>query len=172
MIHSKIAYVLIPLLLLLSSQIVYGQDDSINLADYPLNEQADYDKAEPVILQLSELILKAPLDPELKNRKIIIAYIFSWMEGNTEHQFMIHTWIVELSEKNTDLLGLFMAAVSKVTLEHADEERSDAYIQLQTAKLLADYINNPDNGVKIKGKVKKFIRAEKEGTLETFINVE
>ena len=79
--------------------------------------------------------------------------------------------MTKLYSKKTNnlLLGVYCAALAKYVLENPDKEKDSKAVQMYAYNTLADYCAKPSNHVKMTKKVKKFVKAKNEGTLEEFL---
>ena len=82
------------------------------------------------------------------------------MEGTPDYTFEIGKEAMDLTKGNNDLLGLYLAAMSKVVLdEKGDEKLSNEQIYNQAEEILVNYCSDPDNKIKPSKKIKKIIKS-------------
>ncbi|MFK7813343.1 MAG: hypothetical protein AB8B59_12690 [Maribacter sp.] len=68
---------------------------------------------------------------------------------------------MDLTKGNSDLLGLYMAAMSKVVLENKGKKLTNDEIYSQSEELLVNYCSIADNKMKPSKKIKKIIKKSK-----------
>ncbi|MFK7970039.1 MAG: hypothetical protein AB8F95_06705 [Bacteroidia bacterium] len=147
----------------------FAQDIPEGFMNYKLEEKEDYAKAEPMIIELADYLLNEPVKPGSNLRDLAKAKLLQWMTGTPDYSFDLHVWATEISKKEPELLMILMASMTRVGLSNPEKKDDKAFIQIESANLLATYIANADHNVKVKGYVKKFMAAHKAGTLAKFI---
>ena len=121
-----------------------------------------YKPAESQVLLCANYLFEHPADEEELNRLNSVRYIINWMTGTPDYTFEIGKQAVELTKGNSDLLGLYIAAMSKVVIENEDEELSNDEVYERAKKLLVDYCAAPENKMKPSKKIKKIIKESKK----------
>ena len=135
---------------------LFAQDFS-TLGQYELKSAASYVQAEPKVVECANYLFAHPVKENELNRISALQFIMRWMEG-CAHTFSIDATVIELVDENKDLLGLYMAGMSKVVIEAGDFKLSDEDVFNRTAALLAAYCKNESNGVKPTKKLKKLMK--------------
>lgn len=136
--------------------------------DVVLEQKEDYKKAEKEILKAADYLFKSPYDKDDLERLYAIEFIMKWMSGTPDYKF-------ELSEKyskpfsgETDLIGLYMAAMAKYAVENKDKGADPDKINLAAVKIVLGYSNKASNNLKQTGELKKMNAALKKGELEKY----
>ena len=122
-----------------------------------LQKMEDYVQAEPKVLACSNYLLSTPHQKENMNRLLAMQYILKWMEG-TDYTFSIDAKVVELTDGNSDLFGLYMATMPKVVLENKGTNLSADEVHNQVFSLLVSYCKEEKNNMKPTKKLKKLIK--------------
>lgn len=91
-------------------------------------------------------------------------FIMAWMEKTPDYTFSLNGKMAGFSTEadNVQLLGVYMACMSKAALEG----KKDFYPQ--AIKLFVDFVSNPNNKVKQTAKLKKLIEDSKANQIEKY----
>jgi hypothetical protein len=138
-----------------------------NLPDFDaikLETKADYKPADPYALQASNLLLTTPFDKNSLDRVKALRFIVRWMSGTPDYLFSLNDPIAKAT--NEELLGLYMACMTKYCLENPASAADEKAVNLNSIKMLISYCENPDNNIKMTSQLKKLSEADKKGTLE------
>jgi hypothetical protein len=85
-----------------------------------------------------------------------------WMEGTPDYTFEIGEKSMELTKGNSDLLGLYLAAMTKVVLENTDKDLNNETIYENAETLLVNYCSDKNNKMKPSKKIKKILKARRQ----------
>lgn len=118
----------------------------------------DYKTLEPKILEAATFLFSHPIDEEKDNRQNALAFIMKWMEGTPDYTFSIGQEAMELTKGSSDLLGLYLAAMSKAVLENLTEPLSDQRIHELATEMLMQYTADKKNGLKPNKALKKLMK--------------
>lgn len=132
------------------------------LANYEFESSESYKPSENQVLICANYLFDNPADQAELNRLYSTQYIIKWMTGTPDYTFDIGEDAMELTKGNSDLLGLYMAAMSKVVIENEGENLIDNEIYNQAETLLVKYCSDPNNKMKPSKKIKKIIKSSKE----------
>lgn len=136
-----------------------------------LKKDSDFKEANKYALEASNYILSVPLDNNSLLRLDAIQFILKWMEGTPDFTFSLDSTIMDKVVKgNDDLLGVYMACMTKYCLENEANSKDNQMVKLNSIKLILDYCENPANNVKISKQLKKLSEANKKGELESELN--
>lgn len=137
-----------------------------------LEKIEDYNvAANNAALQASNFLFSTPMDPDNLDRLKSVQYILKWMSGSPEYNFSIDADAVKLSDDNKDILGLYMAAMTKYALENKAEANDQDKIKLNAVKLIIAYAKEEKNKVKLNAELKKAIKAERKGQLPAYLKI-
>lgn len=144
-------------LLTLTSTISFGQNFS-ELANSEFKSAESYKPAESQVLTCANYLFNNPANQEELNRLNAIQYIMNWMSGTPDYTFEIGEKAMDLTDENSDLLGLYIAAMSKAVLENTTEKLSNDEIYDRAEKILVKYCAIADNKIKPSKKIKKLLK--------------
>lgn len=127
-----------------------------------LTTKKDYRAADTIADKVADYILKTPSDQKSTPRLNGISFLLHWMRGTPDYTFDIDQNVVKYFEDDTDLMGVYMAALTASGLQNKNVNDPKALTSLAVKKFI-DYINNNSNGVKLNGDLKKLIEAQQQG---------
>jgi hypothetical protein len=131
-----------------------------------LSEAADYKTADGTALQAATYVLSVPLSKDDSDRLKSIQFIIKWMSGTPDYTFTLDGVIEKVTKGNDEMLGVYMAAMTKYALEHPDQAKDPKVVKLNAVMLLLDYCENPAYKVKSTESLKKLLDARNKGELE------
>ena len=88
------------------------------------------------------------------------------MSGTPDYSFTLDNVATKLTKGNDDLLGLYMAAMTKYCLENPANAKDEKLVKLNSLKTLITYCDNPANNIKMTKPLKKLSEAMQKGELE------
>lgn len=138
----------------------FGQNFK-ELAKYEFKTVESYETEKNNVLICANYLFNNPANQSELNRLTSIQYIMKWMEGTPDYSFEISEKAMELTKGNSDLLGLYLAAMSKVVLENKDEELNNQEVYDMAEEILVNYCSNSNNKMKPSKKIKKIIKSRK-----------
>jgi hypothetical protein len=135
----------------------------------PLNNAANYRKAEPQVILAADYVYSTPVDKENINRKNAVSFVMKWMAGTSDYSFGMDETITKIAGGDTEILAIYFTSLAKYALTKGkgvdrEESRYNAYI------MLATYCENPANNYKPRGEVKKLIDAKNQDKLKEFLD--
>lgn len=137
-----------------------------------LEKKEDYNAAaNEAVLTAANYLFSTPQDEKDINRPICIIYILRWAQGTPDYNFTFDEQATKFTKKNEDLLGLYLAAMSKYGLENKAEAKDQDKIKLNAVKLILNYVRDEKNKVKLNSELKKMMEAERKGTLEEYVGI-
>ncbi|WP_166963856.1 hypothetical protein [Yeosuana marina] len=147
-------------IIILACNLSFAQNFS-ELAKYEFESVESYKSEEANVLMCANYLFTNPSNEAELNRLNSIQYIMKWMMGTPDYTFDIGKKAIELTKGNSDLLGLYMAAMSKVVIENNGEVLSSDDIYNKAEKILVEYCSNVKNKMKPSKKIKKLINESK-----------
>ncbi|AUP78729.1 hypothetical protein [Flavivirga eckloniae] len=135
----------------------YSQDYS-KLKDYEFSGDKIFKKSESQVLECTNYLLSNPTNKDELNRLNSMQFIMKWMEGTPDYTFNIGKKAMDLTKGNSDLLGLYLAAMTKTVLDNTNSKLNDDDIHENAKKLLVDYCSNPNNNIKPSKTIKKILK--------------
>ncbi|WMI67466.1 hypothetical protein [Mangrovimonas sp. YM274] len=143
--------------LVLACPFAKAQDFS-KLNNYEFKTAESYQPQEDNVLLCANYLFNNPANQNEMNRKISIQFITKWMTGTPNYDFVLDENVLELTKGNDALFGLYMAAMTKVVLEHKGTTLSPDQVYQQVENILVDYCANEENNMKPSKKIKKLIK--------------
>jgi len=132
----------------------------VELANYEFKTAESYQTEKGKVLAAANYLLDNPSNQAELIRLSATQYLLKWMEGTPDYTFHINKDAVDLTKGNSDLLGLYFAAMTKVVLEDANGTAlTEDEIYNKSEGLLVDYCANPDNKMKPSKKIKKILKS-------------
>ena len=151
--------------LLFCSYLVHAQTLP-NFELIKLEKISDYKKAEPFVLQTANFLLSIPFKSESTDRYNSLRFISQWMNGTPDYSFVLADVIEKIGKGNNDLLGVYISAMTKYTLENKAVAKDAAVVKLNAMTILLEYCENKNNNLKLSKQLKKFAAAKEKGELE------
>jgi hypothetical protein len=139
-----------------------------NLKTITLEEEADYKNAEPVALEVANLLLAMPIDKAVTEREDAGDFLYNWMIGTPDYVFGTGRMRIILGE-DLHLIGISFAAQVKYALENQRSVRNEPEAQKAVWMTIAEYVSNKQNHVSMTPKLKELCRAFKSGQIDEFI---
>jgi hypothetical protein len=139
------------------------------LTDFDLikmEKASDYKPAEPFVLQTANYLLAVPFKKENKDRLNALRFIGKWMNGTPDYSFSFTDIAEKIGKENYDLIGQYMAALAKYTLENKAAAKDTKVARLNAMIMLLDYCENKDNNMHLSKQLKKLAEARSKGELE------
>jgi len=155
----KLRMLFLPLMFIIIATQSFSQNFS-KLDKILLNGNADYKKAEKVVLECDKFLTTKPLDKDETKRKEAENFINKWMSGTPDYTFNIDASIAEIVGNNAHLLGVYLAYYSKYAIENKGNE-SDEDLMKRAITSLFDYCKKPDNKVEMTDTLKKLIKQDR-----------
>lgn len=150
---------IITLLLILTSSLSSYSQAYTELGDYKFGTAGSYKKAESQVLECANFLFENSAKKEELKRANAKKYILNWMQGTPDYTFELASEVLDLTKGNPELLGLYMAAMSKLVIENTGTSLSSSELYNRSEKLLVDYCANENNEIKPSKKIKKLIKA-------------
>lgn len=138
----------------------------------PLENKEDFNsEANDAALAAANYLLNTPIEKESFARLRCQKYLMEWMSGSPDYSFVIDEVAMKISGKNSDLLLVFLACMTKFVLENEEDSKDQDLIKLNSVKTFIAYAKDKDNKVKVNKEVKKMMAAEERGELKEYLNL-
>lgn len=131
-----------------------------------LETAADCRAAEPMALQASTYLLSTPFEEKNITRLRALSFIIKWMSATPDYSFTLDNVASKLMKGNDDLLGLYMAAMTKYCIENKESAKDPKLVKLNAVTAVLDYCENEKNNLKMTKQLKKLAEAKAKGELE------
>lgn len=145
------------ILILFSCTMSFAQNFS-ELANAEFKSTESFKTAESQVLICANYLFSTPADQAELNRLNAIKYIMKWMEGTPDYTFDIGEKAMKLTTGDTDLLGLYVAAMSKAVIENTAGKLSSDEMYNQAEKILVNYCAVADHKMKPSKKIKQLLK--------------
>jgi hypothetical protein len=157
-------FFLLALLIFLSGHLTAQSLPKLDLIR--LERASDYKAANPFALQTAIYLLSTPFDKENQDRIKGLEFIVKWMSGTPDHSFVIDDVEGKVTKGDPDVLGLYLAALTRYTLENKEAAKDINNLKLNGVILLLNYCENKNNNFKMTKQLKKLSEARSKGQLE------
>ena len=137
-----------------------------NFDEIKLEQASDYKTAETNAIQAATYILTTPFEEKDLNRLNSLAFIIKWMSGTPDYTFTLDNVASKVTKGNDNLLGIYMACLTKYCLENKESAKDEKVIKLNSIKMLLAYCEKPGNNIKLTKQLKKLSEANQKGELE------
>lgn len=153
--------------------LVFGLAQGQQLPDfdsYNLEEAASFNpQTDKAALQAATYLLSTPVTADKDQRQKALVFLITWMTNTPDYSFSIYPTITKVTDGNSEILGLYMAAMAEYALEHPGSLEDGDTVQLEALKMLIDYAENRKNGLKMTSGLKQAAKADKKGNLLEFL---
>jgi hypothetical protein len=123
-----------------------------------MSAPGDFKSAEPEVLAAANYLFANPADLDKDKRLAATQFIMKWMEGTPDFTFAIDAEAMTLTEGSADLLGLYLAGMTKTVLEHSGEPLFDEELTKKAEQLLVSYVADEKNNIKPNKAIKKLLK--------------
>ncbi len=166
MIHIKSFFVL--LLVLVSTNSLIAQDFQVP-TDVNFQTDQDFKNAEVDVVKAVNWLENTPVNMETDKRKDVNSFLMKWMTGTPNVSIELAQFQTDLTDKNPDLLMIYMAGWSKYAIENPSESSNKLECNLAGVKsVLKIYSNNVGKGVSKNKKIEKMLKMNDE-ELKAFV---
>jgi uncharacterized protein YfaS (alpha-2-macroglobulin family) len=136
--------------------------------DIVLEQKEDYKNAERDILKAANYLFGSPYDKDDLDRLYAIEFIMKWMSGTPNYNFQLSEKYSKPFSGETDLIGLYMAAMAKYALENKEKKADPETINLAAVKIVLGYSSKASNKLKQTSELKKMNAALRNGELQKY----
>ncbi|WP_299339393.1 hypothetical protein [uncultured Psychroserpens sp.] len=146
------------------------QAQEFNIPDnYSLTSEADYKKHQQDALDAINWLENTPLNEQESKRKNVSAFVMQWLTGTPTVTISVSAYIVEVAEKNPDLLLTFLAGWAKHAIENSRKLNEMEGNVAGMKSVLKVYENNKDSGIKKDRALEKLLKKKSDKDLEKWI---
>ncbi|HMF70275.1 MAG TPA: hypothetical protein VK616_02310 [Flavitalea sp.] len=137
-----------------------------NFDNIKLEQAADYRAADSIALGASTYLLSTPFAEDNIGRLKSLSFVIRWMTGTPDYSFTLDEVAGKIVKGNDNLLGLYMAAMTKYSLENKESSKDQKLVKLNALTSLLNYCEDVNNNVKMTKQLKKLSEAKAKGQLE------
>src|SRR5574343_349277 len=106
-------------------QDVWSQDLP-NFREIKLEKREDYDNdANMAALKASNYLFSCPMDENDVQRLLCLQYVLKWTMGTPDYTFYIDENTTRFAKGNSELLPIYMAAMTKFVLENKVDSKNE-----------------------------------------------
>lgn len=138
----------------------------------PLTRASEYKAAEPSVLRAAVYVLSMPFSKDDHSRIRCVKFILKWMTGTPDYIFTFGESKTRYFKNQSDLMGLYMAAMSKYALENPASAKDQNTVGVNAMVAVLTYSNNPTNNINMTQPMKRLWEANEEGKLSEALNEE
>jgi len=124
--------------------------------DIKLEKPADYKATEKMALSAATFLLSTPFVEVDSDRGGALKFLNDWMTGTKDYQFYFKGKASGIAD-DLSLFSLYLAAMAKYTLENKAEAANPLNVDIQAAKMVLAYCDDPKNNFKLKKKYRKIL---------------
>lgn len=136
-----------------------------------LESKQDYDSnANNAAWRASNYLLTKPIEKDNITRLLCTQYLLKWMTGTPDYNFSLEEKAIKFAKKDNDLLGLYMAAMCKYSLENKAAASDTKQVEINALKTVIQYAKDPNNNVKMNKELMKLIDAGDKDQLSEYLN--
>lgn len=131
-----------------------------------LETAADCKAADPIALEASNYLLSTPFEKDSMVRLKSLAFVIKWMSATPDYSFSLDESVTKPLKGNDDLLGLYMAGMTKYCLENKGSAKDQNLVKVNAMTYVLNYCENEENNLKMTKQLKKLSEARANGELE------
>jgi hypothetical protein len=143
--------------------------DLLGFENIARNESLDYKNSEKIALGAASFLLSTAIDSAQNERDKAVTYMLMWMEGTPDYVFYIDENVNFLTRSNNSLLAIYMAGLTKLSLENPELSNKRNDIKYRSLQLFIQYCSNPAYHVKTYKQLERLIKANEKGRLSDYI---
>jgi len=147
----------------------FAQDPDLKKLDrYEFDSEEDYEAFEEDFLNCYTWLQNNPVTHP--SRILANGIVVKWLTGTPSVTIKLSSYVTEFSEKNPDLLILFMGGWAAYTLEVGKANADDLEANMKGMEAVLDYYEKGEAfGLVKDGKAQKFIKLRDKGKLRAYI---
>lgn len=124
--------------------------------DIKLEKPADYKATEKMALSAATFLLSTPFVEVDIDRGAALKFLNDWMTGTKDYQFYLKGKASDITD-DLNVFSLFLAAMAKYTLENKAEAVNPLNVDINAAKIVIAYCDDPKNNFKLRKKYRKIL---------------
>ena len=148
----------------------FSQDFS-GLKDFKFINKEQYKEQELTVLQCTDYILSTPVDKPDPDRQVAFQFIYQWLNGTPDYKFPMEPFALEMTRNRPDLLTIYLTSMAETVLKNREIAKDPRAMQLASVKKFIQYCEDRTHGVRSSRYLKKLLKANDAGELETFLGI-
>lgn len=137
---------------------------------YAFSAKEDYAKYNDDIIKTIDWLQQSPWSQPLDNRKPANAFLMAWLTGTPDVSISIGSALTKLTNKNPELLIIFMGGYTKYALQHKSDFSKDKANVAGLRAMIDKYTNDPAR--KKDSAMEKLIKTDKDGGLDEWVKTD
>ncbi len=139
-----------------------------NLKHIKLTKKAHYKEIEPVVLKVTDYLFSTPVNHKNSSRKEAGQFLIRWMNDTPFDTFLLEEKETNFFNTDTELMLMYMAALTKFTLENKSITNQKEKI-LGAMQLVLPYLDKQENKKSWSKELWQLVDSYKTGKLENFL---
>ncbi len=139
-----------------------------NLKHIKLTKKTHFKEVEPVVLKVTDYLFATPVNHKNISRKEAGQFLIKWMNGTPFDTFILEESETDFFNTDTELMLMYMAGLTKYTLEHKSITNQKEKI-LGTMQLVLPYLDKQDNKKAWSKELWQLVDSYKTNKLEAFL---
>jgi hypothetical protein len=127
----------------------------------------DYRNADSLV---SKYFLSIPLNSDNYNRLRGALFLKRWMAGSPEFNIVPNSNFAKYTEDDVDLLSIYYSSLCLFVLQNPGVKDANT-VTLNAARIVAQYVGNPENHVILTRRLTKLVAAEQKDDLKSFLKL-
>jgi len=140
-----------------------------NLNHIKLNKKTHFKDLDPLVLKVTNYLFETPVNHKNNSRKEAGQFLIKWMNGTPLYTFLLEEKETNFFNTDTELMLMYMAALTKFTLENKSVSTQKEKI-LGSMKLVLPYLDKQDDKESWSKDLWQLVDSYKTGKLENFLN--
>lgn len=159
--------VVLSFLFFFTQSIAFSQELP-NLKHIKLTKKAHYKEIEPIVLKVTDYLFATPVNHKNALRKEAGQFLIRWMNGTPFDTFVLEERATNFFNTDTELMLMYMAALTKFTLENKSINNQKEKI-FGAMQLVLPYLDKQENKKTWSAALWQLVDSYKTGKLDNFL---
>lgn len=134
--------------------------------EYEFATKEDYGRYHQQIIEAAGWLETTPLDKEPEKRQQVNTFVFQWLSGSPEVSVELQEYVSLFSDKNPQLLLVFLGGWARCQLQHPDEADKKKFHTAGIESVLKAY---EQGGARKDKNVEKLLKCRDKGKLDNWV---
>lgn len=162
--------VLLPFFFLTTITLAFSQGLP-NLRHIKITKKAHFKELEPTVLKVTDYLFATPVNHKNASRKEAGQFLMRWMNDTPFDTFVLDEKETNFFNTDTELMLMYMAALTKFTLENKSTTSQKEKI-LGAMQLVLPYLDKQENKKTWSKELWQLVDSYRNGKLEVFLDKE
>ena len=158
---------LILLLFLIGTSDCFSQELP-PLKNLKLNKKSHFKGTENIVLKVTDYLFQTPIDKRNNSRTEAGRFLVKWVNGTPDFTFYLEETETNFFNTDADLMLMYMAALTKYTLENPTIKDQKLLI-VGAMNLALPYLNQQENKKPWSAELWQLNEAQQQGKLKEFL---